>query len=92
MLKNPSVYSRLVSELSTLPENFTDADLQKLPYLKAVIQEGLRLYTPAAASLPRTVPPEGAKLAGYWIPGGTTVGAQAYTLHRDEKIFPDPLT
>jgi cytochrome P450 len=39
-------------------------------YLAAVIQEGLRIYPPAgAAHLPRIVPPEGAWIAGYWVPG-----------------------
>ncbi|KAK8119093.1 benzoate 4-monooxygenase cytochrome [Apiospora kogelbergensis] len=37
------------------------------------------------------VPPEGIEFCGHWIPGGTTVSAQAYSMHRDEVVFPNPL-
>ncbi len=58
--------------------------------MNKVIDETLRLYSAAPGSLPRIVPAGGAILGGYHIPGGTTVSTQAYTFHRNPKIFPNP--
>ncbi|KAK5651667.1 hypothetical protein OQA88_11842 [Cercophora sp. LCS_1] len=89
--KHPHVKAALVAELNTLPTSgFGNSKLKQLPYLNQVVEETLRLYAAAPSSLPRSVPPEGAVLAGYWLEGGTTVSSQAYTLHRDPETFPDP--
>jgi cytochrome P450 len=87
---NESIRKQLLDELATLPEDFTDKDVRKLTYLDQVINETLRMYSSAANSLPRAVPPEGATLAGYRIPGGTVASSQAYSLHRRADIFEDP--
>ncbi|OLN92253.1 putative sterigmatocystin biosynthesis P450 monooxygenase STCB-like protein 1 [Colletotrichum chlorophyti] len=89
--KNPQIRSRLLKELGTLPDDYTyDSQLKDLTYLNWIIQETLRLYSALPAGLPRLVPAGGEKLAGYYVPGGLTVTTQAYSLHRDEKAFPDP--
>jgi cytochrome P450 len=88
--RDQKVRGRLVAELATLPEDFTEQDTRELPYLGQVINETLRLYSSAPSALKRVVPPEGAYLAGYRLPGGVTVSTQAYTFHRDPTIFPDP--
>ncbi|KAK8090668.1 cytochrome P450 [Apiospora phragmitis] len=89
--KHDKVRSRLMDELDTLPDSFEDGDLKKLPYLNQAIEETLRLYSSVPAGLPRAVPPEGIEFCGHWIPGGTTVSTQAYTMHRNPAIFPNPL-
>ena len=90
VVQDEQVEQNLVQALRTLPEDFTHADLRKLPYLNAVIDEALRCYGAAPGSLPRIVPQAGASLAGYHVPGGVEVSTQAYSLHRDPDIFPDP--
>jgi cytochrome P450 len=42
-------------------------------------------------SFPRYVPARGSSIDGVWIPGGTIVSCQPYTLHHDETVFPQPL-
>ena len=49
-------------------KDITLAAVAKLPYLNAVIQEGLRLCPPVPAGLPRLVPPGGDTVCGVWLP------------------------
>jgi len=90
VLKQPKLQRDLENEVQSLSPDFTDADLETLPLLNAVIEETLRLYGAAPASLPRTTPAGGATLNGYLIPAGTIVSTQAYTIHRDSTLFPNP--
>lgn len=64
--------------------------VRDLPFLKACIDEGLRLIPPTSAGLPRRTPPEGAQILGEWIPGDTSVSMTIYATHRDPGIFPNP--
>ncbi|CRG83025.1 putative sterigmatocystin biosynthesis P450 monooxygenase STCB [Talaromyces islandicus] len=87
--KIPSIRDRLAAEVKDLPDGFSEERVRDLPYLNQVINEALRIHSAVPSALPRRVPPEGTTLGGYYIPGGATVSTQAYTLHRDEKLFPD---
>jgi cytochrome P450 len=62
-----------------------------LPYLRAVIDETLRLRPSLPIALPRTTPPDGMNIAGVWVPGNTTVSASTWTIHRDPELFERPL-
>lgn len=88
--KRPTVRSRLVEELQTLPKEYQDGNLKELNYLSNVISETLRLFSAAPSGLPRVVPQGGAELAGHWLPAGTVVCTQAYTMHRDSNIWTEP--
>lgn len=50
-------------------EDLTLANLSQLPYLTAVIKEGLRITSPVPMSFPRIVPAEGTMIADHWVPG-----------------------
>lgn len=43
-----------------------------LPFLNAVIEEGLRLCPPIALGMPRTVPAGGCEVSSQWLPGGVS--------------------
>lgn len=88
--KHAEVKNALVEELRALPPDFCEQDLRGLPCLNNIIKETLRLYCAAPSALPRIVPAEGVEFLGYTLPGGTTVSTQAYTLHRNAEIFPNP--
>jgi cytochrome P450 len=88
--RDARVRDKLVEELATVPEPVADRNLRDLPYLNQVINETLRLYTAVPFGLPRSAPSEGATFNGYFVPGGTTVSTQSYSMHRDPAIFPDP--
>lgn len=67
--------------------------IDALPLLDGLLQETLRLYAAAPGKQPRMTPftPGGVTIEGYSnIPGGITVSANAYTLHRNPTVFPEP--
>ncbi|KAJ4373786.1 hypothetical protein N0V83_002525 [Neocucurbitaria cava] len=88
--RNNEVKRTLVNEVTRLPDGYTDNALKTAPYLNQVIYEALRVYAAAPSALLRETPLGGAEVDGYWMPGGTTVCIQAYSLHRDPNIFPGP--
>lgn len=88
--RRPEVKVQLLEEIDSLPDNFNDGHLEELSYLNQVIDETLRLYPAVAGGLLRTVPREGATIAGYPIPPGTIVSCQAYSIHRDPAVFTNP--
>ncbi|KAJ0085102.1 hypothetical protein Patl1_06828 [Pistacia atlantica] len=65
-----------------------EPDLVKLPYLQCIINETLRLF-PAA---PLLVPHESSDyctIGGYDIPPSTMLIVNAWTIHRDPKVWED---
>jgi cytochrome P450 len=92
VLKHPEVHDRLKDELTNkLDEECTISDIQSLPYLHCVIQETLRLYGAVSTALQRTAPQGGCQVGEVFVPEGTTVTTQAFTMHRNLDIFDDPL-
>lgn len=81
------VQRRLQEELTANP----DVAFDKLPYLNAVVLEGLRCFPAIPMSLPRYVPRGGRTIDGFFIPEHTIVSSQAYSTHRiDQSVFPNP--
>lgn len=70
LLKHRDVLEELVHEIRTryFSEEEIDQDsLVRLPYLRAVMQEGLRIAPPVPTGMPRIVPPGGANVCGHWL-------------------------
>ncbi|MGO8833495.1 MAG: cytochrome P450 [Roseiarcus sp.] len=61
---------------------------EALPVTKAVIEEALRLYPPAATLSREAVGPD--VLAGRRIPAGTVVTVAPFVLHRHRTLWKDP--
>jgi cytochrome P450 len=72
-----AIQEELIKEVSTNK----DKALIELPYLEAVVKEGLRCFPPIPMSQPRFVPPGGRMISGYYIPSMTIVSCQAWSLH-----------
>jgi cytochrome P450 len=93
---------RLFAELSSLgspPSKGTDGqayqpnfhDIDSSPYLEAVIKEGLRLRGSFPSLQLRVVPPGKAlSIQGNWIPEGTELGVQAWSMHRRPSVWEKP--
>ncbi|OLN93231.1 putative sterigmatocystin biosynthesis P450 monooxygenase STCB-like protein 8 [Colletotrichum chlorophyti] len=68
-----------------------DVTFDKLSFLDAVVQEGLRCFPAIPMSLPRVVPTGGKQIDGFFVPGGTIVSSQAHSVNRhNDAVFPNP--
>ncbi|KAK0202468.1 cytochrome P450 monooxygenase [Desarmillaria ectypa] len=85
----PSVQEKLHRELDEhLDSDVATAEqVKNLPYLQAVINEGLRLHCTLAMGLPRVAPEGGLTISGNHFPGGTIISVPSYTIHRDPVVF-----
>lgn len=95
LLKNPSTMAKLVAELDAALEDDDEKDgvvpydtVKHLPYLRACLDESLRLFPPTPHGLPRETPADGINIMDDYIPGGVTVSISALVAHRDETRFP----
>lgn len=98
LIRNPDKMEKLRAELLDLERRvkaegadrpFTWSNVRELPYLSAVINESLRTHPAAGLPLERIVPLNGLQVGDTFIPAGTNIGCNAWTLHLDEKIWGD---
>lgn len=87
LAQNPEWQSRFRKELgfSDISKSQTvpsDQELASNQLLAGFINEILRLYPPVPTGLQRLTPPEGATIAGRYIPGDMNVIIPTYALHR----------
>jgi cytochrome P450 len=90
---NPHILQKLRAELATLARESSEVPLSKLeqlPYLTAVLMEGMRL-SPAIASRAARVTDKDLFYDNWRIPARTPVGMTALLIHTDVNIFPDPM-
>ena len=85
----PTLQTKLRSELRSLPSLTDPKALDALPFLDALITETLRRYPAASGSEPRVVPRSGTTISGHFIPAGTRISASQYSLHRS-PVFAEP--
>ncbi|KAF2458928.1 cytochrome P450 [Lineolata rhizophorae] len=59
-------------------------------YLRACIDEAMRLSPSVGGLLPRTVLPGGLAVDGHFFPPGTDLGVPHYAVHHNEAYFAEP--
>ena len=91
---HPDVLARLTSSIR---QAFTSADdiksgptLAANVYLRACIDEALRLCPPSPMLLPREICAGGHTVMGHHFAQGTVIGVPTYTLHHDSRYFDRP--
>lgn len=94
LANHPAALTKLRDELDAVmaPGDITPKfdTLMASPYLRACLDESLRLRPPVAIGLPRVTPPQGATICGHRIAGGVTVSAPILELNRHKDLFPRP--
>ena len=76
LLQNPETLQKVAHEIRKSFQHVSDIDARsvtQLPYLGAVIEEGLRLCPPVPLGMPRIVPKGGATVAGNWLEEGVSL-------------------
>ena len=91
VLTNSDIQSKLLEEISkaSISSPITDAEARKLPYLQAVIKEGLRMFPPVTGIMFKEVPAGGDTIKGFYIPKGTGIGWSSFGLMRNKKVWGD---
>ncbi|NP_001311773.1 cytochrome P450 89A2-like [Capsicum annuum] len=99
LVKNPTIQDKLYQEIASVvgekksestEEVVKEEDLQKMPYLKAVILEGLRRHPPGHILFPHKVTEE-VELNGYVIPKNVTINFMLADMALDPNVWEDPL-
>ncbi|CAG8953869.1 hypothetical protein HYFRA_00010830 [Hymenoscyphus fraxineus] len=88
IMSTPRVYNTMVTEIEEatskgqISSPITSAESKTLPYVQAVIKEGLRIHPPITGLLPKIVNPGGETIKGRFVPGGTHIGQCAWAVQR----------
>jgi cytochrome P450 len=99
LLTNPDRYWVFMEELKAVlrarsqddeagyDRPITWAEGNGMPYFQALIKECLRVHPALGQLVPRDVPEGGIELCGKFLPAGTVVGCNAWTVHRDKNFY-----
>ena len=97
LLSKPNICARFMEDLKAILEMrnadesddkpITWAESLKMTYFQACIKEALRYHPATSQILPRIVPEGGVELCGKYLPSGTVVGCNAWTVHRDKDLY-----
>jgi cytochrome P450 len=87
-------YQKLVDEIRSTFSSAEDIvfgpKLQGCVYLKACVDEGMRLVPAGTCELPRQVLSGGIQIMGEHYPAGTIVGTAAWPTSRNQLVYGDP--
>ncbi len=94
LVKYPHIQERLFVEIKgvvpLIEKDVKEEDLKKMPYLKAVVLEGLRRQPPGHFVLPHAVT-EDVVLEGYLVPKNATLNFMVAEIGWDPKVCEDPM-
>ncbi|KAH8193877.1 hypothetical protein TruAng_011957 [Truncatella angustata] len=95
LMTSPRVMHKLKAAIAEVTQAgkasypITYEQTRAIPYLQAVVYEGIRMRPPAPGLYPKSVPPEGDVIHGKFIPGGTAIGMNTGSLVRSKRLFGD---
>nr|UAK14971.1 cytochrome P450 89A196 [Iberis amara] len=96
LVKNPDIQERLYEEIKSVivtgeeAKKIEEEEAHKMPYLKAVVLEGLRRHPPGHFVLPHSVT-EDTVLGGYKIPKKSTINFMVADIGRDPAVWEEPM-
>lgn len=92
LLCNSNCMLKVKTELSSLigTKDVEESDIDKLPYLQAIVKETLRLHPPIPLLVPRKAVQD-TDFIGYFIPKDTQVFVNTWAIGRDPDVWDEPL-
>ncbi|XAR69695.1 hypothetical protein NMG60_11001392 [Bertholletia excelsa] len=93
LLRWPDAMKNVKEEIDRVVPNrkVEESDIDRLPYLQAVVKETLRLHPALPLLIPRNSM-EDSNYMGYYIPKNTQVFVNAWAIGRDPESWNDPLS
>ena len=96
IITDQRILDTLSDELTTIIPDATVnaplADLEKLPYLTAIIYEAFRISYGVSHRLQRVCPDQAIRYYDYILPSGTPVSMSTMLIHDNPAVFPNPRT
>ncbi|KAJ8452899.1 hypothetical protein Cgig2_014662 [Carnegiea gigantea] len=92
LIKNPTMMEKAQAEIKLVlgkQSHIQESDIPKLPYLRAIIKETLRLHPPTVFLLPRKAETD-VELYGYTVPKNAQILVNLWALGRDPKVWENP--
>ncbi|KAJ0014585.1 hypothetical protein Pint_20909 [Pistacia integerrima] len=94
LVKCPHIQEKLLTEIKSIvgdaEREVKEDDLQKMPYLKAIILESLRRHPPAHFVVPHAVT-EDVVLNGFLVPKKASINFMVADMGWDPKVWEDPM-
>lgn len=94
LVRTPDALAKLCAEVrgafSEVEDIVSGTRLNDLVYLKACIDEALRLAPAVPGAPPREVMEGGVMVDGVYLPAGTDCGTPVYSIHRQERYYREP--
>jgi cytochrome P450 len=89
IITNPQISAKLLEEIAAAsPKSpISDPEAKKLPYLQAIIKEGLRMCPPASGLLSKDVPAGGNYINGIFVPQGISIGWSSWGIFRNKRFW-----
>ncbi|XP_060184191.1 cytochrome P450 77A1 [Lycium barbarum] len=91
LIENPSIQDKMYEEIKKVvgDKKVDENDMEKMPYLNAVVKELLRKHPPTYFTLTHTVT-DPVKLGGYDIPMDANVEFFTHGISHDPNVWSDP--
>ncbi|KAJ5371830.1 Cytochrome P450 E-class group I [Penicillium concentricum] len=94
LLVDRAGYTKLTHEIDSfyVTQNLEGREIKyteclELPYLQAVVKEGLRMHPSIQFQLPRSAPEGGVTICNAFVPGGTEISMSPLASNRDKAVF-----
>ena len=96
LLHNPKALARVQEELrqkfNCIEDICSGPKLSTCQFLRACIQESLRMSPPVGGLMAREVLPGGIEIHGHLFPKGVEIGTPHYAIHHDERCYSNPFS
>ncbi|KAM3257839.1 hypothetical protein ACQJBY_049885 [Aegilops geniculata] len=93
LLRQPAVMSKVRAELREAlgsKQHPDESEVGRMPYLRAVVMETMRLHPPSPLLMPHEAMADGAEVGGFTVSKGTKLIVNLWAIMRDPALWKQP--